>query len=399
MWTRTMLNEKSIDNLIQPIIDAQEQFEFKVLQKLAFRIRQMSTLSYSAAMALVRALFSGEDVVNIQKDLAELAKVQIKRINNMMWIVAQSIYEEAEVLYVYRKKPYPALKKNKEICDLILLLIDEVDDEYLGYINDPVFVIRQTPVSSVKTAMPISSAYHSVLNEAAQTIQTGQDYHSTMSRTIDQLLESGLRKVQRTEDGKSRSVRIANLVRTAVLEKAKQLNIGMQAIMSGQFGADGIEISAHINSAPDHEPVQGRQFLKGEFDKLQSYEPFQDIKKHKYEPIRRPIGAWNCRHWIMSIIVGVSVPEYTEKQLKEIEARNAKGYTASNGKHYTMYECTQLQRTYERNIADYKQRYMIAKYADNKELQNKYFAKYSQLINSYKAFSKACGLPINQDKF
>ena len=83
-----MLNEKSIDNLIQPIIDAQEQFEFKVLQKLAFRIRQMSTLSYSAAMALVRALFSGEDIVNIQKDLAELSKSQIHRINNVMQIVA-----------------------------------------------------------------------------------------------------------------------------------------------------------------------------------------------------------------------------------------------------------------------------------------------------------------------
>lgn len=394
-----MLSEKSIDNLIQPIIDAQEQFEFKVLQKLAFRIRQMSTLSYSAAMALVRSLFSGEDIINIQKDLAELSKVQIKRIDNVMRVVAKSIYEEAEVLYVYRKKPYLPLKKNKEICDLLLLLIDEIDDEYLGYINDPVFVIRQNSVATVKTAMPISTAYHSVLNEAAQTIQTGQDYNKTMARTLDQLLDSGLRKVQRTESGKSKSIKVSDLIRTAILEKTKQLNTAMQAIMAGQFGADGIEISAHLNSAPDHEPVQGRQFLKEEFDKLQSYQAFQDIKKHKYEPIRRPIGAWNCRHWTKSIVIGVSVPEYTEKQLKEIEKRNAIGYTAPNGKHYTMYECTQLQRTYERNIADYKQRYKIAKYADNSELQNKYFAKYSQFVNSYKAFSKACGLPINQDKF
>lgn len=394
-----MLNEKSIDNLIKPIIDAQEQFEFKVLQKLAFRIRQMSTLSYSAAMALVRALFSGEDVVNIQKELAELSKAQLQRIKNVMTAIAQSVYAEAEVLYTYRNVPYPAFKKNKELCDLLFLLIDEIDDEYLGYISDPVFVIRANPVSQIKSPMSITSTYHSVLNEAAQVIQTGQDYNTSMSRTLDQLLESGLRKVQTTESGKMRSVRITNLVKTALIEKTKQLNTAMQAIMSGQFGADGIELSAHLNSAPDHEPVQGRQFLIKEFEKLQSAQPFQDVKKNTYAPILRPIGAWNCRHWTMSIIVGVSVPEYTEKQLDNMIAQNAKGYTAPNGKHYTMYECTQLQRAYERNIQDYEQRYKIAKYADNKALQNKYFAKYSQYVNSYKAFSKACGLPINQDKF
>lgn len=390
-----MLNEKSIDNLIQPIIDAQEQFEFKVLQKLAFRIRQIGNLSYNSALALVRALFFGEDVINIQKELAQLSKVQLQRIDNVMTAVANSIYAEAEILYKHNNKPYPQFKKNKELCDLLLLMIDELEDEYLGYISDPIFVIRLNPVSQVRVPMSITSAYHSVLNEAAQVIQTGNDYNTGMSRTIDQLLESGLRTKQTTDSGKIKTFRIPSLVRTAVLEKTKQLNTAMQAIMSGQFGADGIEISAHLNSAPDHEPVQGRQFLKTEFDKLQNAQPFQDIKKNVYAPIMRPIGAWNCRHWTMAIIVGVSVPEYTEKQLKEIERRNAQGYTAPNGKHYTMYECTQTQRAYERHIADYAQRYRIAKYADNKELQNKYFAKYSQYVNAYKAFSKACGLPIN----
>ena len=394
-----MLNEKSIDSLIKPIIDAQEQFEFKVLQKLAFRIRQMSTLSYSAAMALVRALFSGEDIINLQKELAELSKAQLQRINNVMKAVAYSVYAEAEILYTYKKVPYVPFNKNKELCDLFLLMVDEIDDEYLGYISDPVFTIRANPVSQIKVPMSIASTYHSVLNEAAQVIQTGQDFDEGMSRTLDQLLESGIRKTQTNSDGKIKSVRLTNLVRTALLEKTKQLNTAMQAIMSGQFGADGIEISAHLNSAPDHEPVQGRQFLKEEFEKLQSAQTFQDVKKNPYEPILRPIGAWNCRHWTMAIIVGVSVPEYTEKQLNNMIAENKKGYTAPNGKHYTMYECTQLQRAYERNIKDYAQRYKIAKYADNTALQNKYFAKYSQYMNSYRAFSKACKLPINTDKF
>jgi phage-related protein len=35
-----------------------------------------------------------------------------------------------------------------------------------------------------------------------------------------------------------------------------------------QFGSDGIELSAHAISAPDHVNVQGRQFSNAEFNKM-----------------------------------------------------------------------------------------------------------------------------------
>lgn len=393
-----MINEDAIDRLIQPILDAQDKFEFSVLQKIALRIRQISTLSYSSAIALVRSLFAGEDILNIERELAQLSKTQRQRIENVIKALSKQIYAEAEVLYRYREVDYPAFEKNKELCDLMYLLIDEIDDEYLGYIGNEVFIIRSNPSSQLKRPMNINGAYHSVLNEAAQLKQTNTDFNSGMSRTIDQLLDSGLRYMITGADDKTRSFKITNLVKSLLVEKTKELNTKMQAIMSGQYGADGIELSAHINSAPDHEPVQGRQFLKEEFDKLQSALPFQDIKKNWYEAIIRPIGAWNCRHWTKAIIIGVSVPEYSEKQLKKMIADNKRGYTAPNGKHYTMYECTQMQRIYERNITDYETRYKIAKYSGNTELQQKYFAKYSQYVNGYKAFSKACNLPINSNK-
>lgn len=393
-----MINEDAIDRLIQPILDAQDKFEFSVLQKIALRIRQISTLSYSGAIALVRSLFAGEDILNIERELAQLSKTQRQRIENVIKALSKQIYAEAEVLYRYRDIDYPAFEKNKELCDLMYLLIDEIDDEYLGYIGNEVFVIRDNPSSQLKRPMSITGTYHSVLNEAAQLRQTNTDFDTGMSRTIDQLLNSGLRCMITGADDKTRSFKVTNLVKSLLVEKTKELNTKMQAIMSGQYGADGIELSAHINSAPDHEPVQGRQFLTEEFNKLQSALPFQDTKKNWYEAIMRPIGAWNCRHWTKAIIIGVSVPEYSEKQLKKMIADNKRGYTAPNGKHYTMYECTQMQRTYERNIADYETRYKIAKYANNKTLQQKYYAKYSQYVNGYKAFSKACNLPINSNK-
>ena len=195
-----MLNEDAIDKLIQPILDAQDKFEFSVLQKIALRIRQISTLSYSGAIALVRSLFAGEDILNIERDLAQLSKVQRQRIENVIKSLSKQIYSEAEVLYRYREVDYPALEKNKDLCDLIYLLIDEIDDEYLGYISNEVFVIRDNPSSQIKRPVSITGAYHSVLNEAAQLRQTNTDFNSGISRTIDQLVSSGLRNVRTDTD-------------------------------------------------------------------------------------------------------------------------------------------------------------------------------------------------------
>ena len=48
-----------------------------------------------------------------------------------------------------------------------------------------------------------------------------------------------------------------------------------------RFGSDGVEISAHAISAPDHLPVQGRQFSNEEFCKMQNGMPILPAFKCK----------------------------------------------------------------------------------------------------------------------
>ena len=40
-----------------------------------------------------------------------------------------------------------------------------------------------------------------------------------------------------------------------------------QKIIAEEIDADGVEISVHINPAPDHSMVQGRQFTTNQYDK------------------------------------------------------------------------------------------------------------------------------------
>ena len=100
--------------------------------------------------------------------------------------------------------------------------------------------------------------------------------------------------------------------------------------------ADGWEISAHAASAPDHEPIQGRQYSDKEYEALNN-------------SLVRRIGTMNCGHAAFPIIMGVSIPQYSDEELEKFRADNEKGFTY-NGRHYTAYEATQRQRNLEANI-------------------------------------------------
>lgn len=75
-----------------------------------------------------------------------------------------------------------------------------------------------------------------------------------------------------------------------------------------KMGADGWEISAHAASAPDHEPIQGKQYSDAEYQKLN-------------DSLVRRIGTLNCGHAAFPIILGVSKPYMPQNSLKILSAK------------------------------------------------------------------------------
>ena len=172
----------------------------------------------------------------------------------------------------------------------------------------------------------------------------------------------------------------------------------MEDEIGKQIGADGKELSVHINCALDHEPIQGHRFTNEEYDKLQNNESFEDLNGKKFDALDRIIGIWNCRHFAYSIIIGVSKPRYTQKQLDEYIRKNHEGYVLPNGKHITMYECTQMQRQIETKIRYAKEAQMAYKQAGNIDDARKARRNVVRLTEQYKIFSKNCGLKISKDR-
>ena len=147
----------------------------------------------------------------------------------------------------------------------------------------------------------------------------------------------------------------------------------------------------------DHADVQGRQFSNEEYKKLSDGEVAKDYKGvsrqlgHSKNGSYRHISEYNCYHKIFPIVLGVSKPEYTDKQLKEIQEKNEQGFDFE-GKHYTNYQGTQLQRRIETEIRKAKDTQILARASGDTELIEQSQNKIRLLTSKYNDLCKESGL-------
>lgn len=163
-----------------------------------------------------------------------------------------------------------------------------------------------------------------------------------------------------------------------MLDALKEMSNELQQQFGEEFGADGIEISVHDHPAPDHAPIQGHQYTKEAFEELNA-------------SLTRPISTLNCYHYIFSIVLGVSKPEYTQEQLNKINAENQKGFTM-DGKHYTLYQGTQLQRRIETQVRQQKDRQIVARAMGDTETVGLCQRRISLLNQKYNELCQVSGL-------
>ena len=145
------------------------------------------------------------------------------------------------------------------------------------------------------------------------------------------------------------------------------------------MGCDGYEVTAHIGARPTHAEAQGKQYAINK----------EDSKKYG-------IGLWsdvsdlweeyNCRHTYFGIILGISEPVYTDKELNEYKNATVEW----NGKKIPYYEATQKQRQLENAIRKQKRTVQILeKSGINNEIEK---IKLAQIQKEYTNFCKETGL-------
>lgn len=233
---------------------------------------------------------------------------------------------------------------------------------------------------------PIRDAYIDIVDNAITAMKAGEEtYQQAIAKAVDNLASGGLR-VQYAS-GVTRDLHTA--VRTNIMDGYRDTMVELRQQQGKEFGANGVEVSAHSNCAPDHQDIQGRQFTNEKFERIQN-------------GLRRPIGGANCRHTVFPVIVGTSTKNYTSKELADIRKRsNAKvTVTGLDGKERTMtrYEATQYQRRIETIIRKQRGRQQIAEEAGDSATSKVAKDRAKQLTAEYKRISKEAGLTTRMER-
>lgn len=387
-----MLSDDAIENLMQPIIDRQESINAYVIEKIAKRVRDVGTLTPSDLNRLKLLVAMGADIRQINDELAKLANLQVREIKKLIKQVAIADYIDAKPFYDYRHKSFVPFEKNTELQSLVNAIAQQTADTYTNISKSTAtgFMIRDAQNPSVLKFQPIDATYQSVVDEAIQAVRSKTvDFNTAVRRTIRQLADSGVRRIS-WDSGYTQ--RLDSAVRRNVLDGVHAVRQQVQDEIGRQIGADGKELSAHANSALDHEPIQGHIFTNAEYNKLQSESSFTDVEGTSFDAIRRAIGMWNCGHWAKSIIIASYKPRYTKAQLQRFIDNNHAGYTTPTGKHFTMYECKQYQRRLETKIRYAKEHQIAFRASGDRKQAELYQSKINDLLTQYKMFSNACGL-------
>ena len=395
-----MLNDEIIDRLNDRLIERLEEGNRYVLQEIGKKIVQIKSLSPTEAQKLANILKYGGDYEKIINKLSKITKINKKDIYKIFEAVAKKDYMFAKQFYDYRNIKFIPYEQNIELKRLVDSIANTTTNEYINLAGSKNIGLGIYNEKTKRVEFKVlKEAYNKLIDEAILNVSTGKETFDTMMKKTLNEVDKGLQVYYEHTDEKGNKKyykkNVISAVRQNMTDGLSRLQQEMQKEVGKQFKSDGVEITVVVNPAPDHAEVQGRQFSNEEFNKFQNDKDSYSYDK-KFFPAtseetghdRRSIGQYNCRHLIYSIILGVNMPQYSDKKLKEIIDNNNKGFEY-DGKHYTKYEGSQMQRRLENEIRKNKLAQISARARDSIDEVDESQRKIRVLTNKYKSLCEA----------
>lgn len=350
------------EQLLDPVV------EF-LIEDIARRVSEAGQLTGTAAYQVWRAQKLGVSQKKLKKALQEKLDVSAEDLEKLLWQAAKTGYNfDLSRLPTSRAIPFAV---NSSVQQIVAAAVKQAKKDLTNITRTMGFV------GSDGKARELTKAYKKACDDAFMRTVTGaQDYNSAIRDALKGLAEKGIVTIDH-HSGRHSTIEAA--VRQNIMGGLGLMQEQISEYNHDALGCDGWEISAHANSAPDHEPIQGRQYTDKEYEALNN-------------SLLRRIGTLNCGHAAFPIIIGVHSPQYTEEELEDLRRQNEKGVTI-DGRHYTGYEATQRQRQLERAIRKKKRHILIDKTVGDEEKLQADQIKLVRLRDEYARFSKAAGLP------
>ena len=410
-----MLSDEVIEKVSERIINRIEKVNTDILKTIGNNLDEVGKLTTTEAHKLIQVLKYGGDYNKIINELSKVSKLNTKDIKDIFEEVAKNDYRFAEQFYNYRNIAYIPYEENIALKSEVQAIANITARRIEQMMKPRVLGFGMIDKKGNKTFKGLQKAYYDLLDEAVISVSQGKEtFDRAMTRQIKEMGGGGLKVIYDStyidKDGieRNHTRRLDSAIRMNLKDSLRELHNETQAIFGEQFKSNGVEISVHLNPAPDHQEVQGKQFSTKQFEKLQEtgiartydkklIDMHRELKSGDKSIDYRPISQYNCYHYTFNIILGVSEPEYTNEQLKDIKDKSNEKIEI-DGKKYTRYEMTQMQRKLETEVRKQKDIQIMAKASGQDDLVLQSQQRITELTTKYKDISKEANIPTRMER-
>lgn len=332
-----MLPPSYLDQMPDAFVQLWQQVEDAILQDVARRIGKMDKVTPTANWQLWRYQQTEALRNDVVKLLAKYTGKSETAIRKLLLQAATEAMEREDAIYYHYDMEPPPFEENAVLNNLL----DAGARQTCGTWQN----------LTATTANTVTGAFERTLDAAWLKVSTGAfDYKTAVKQAVDSLADD--MPMVTYPSGHTDSIEVA--ARRAVLTGVNQTCGKLQEARMDEMDCEFVETSAHGGARPSHAEWQGRQFHRGGAVTYKG-KYYPDFYEATHYGSGDGIYGWNCSHTHFAIFPELGAPpQWTREELQELNARNIEW----NGKKYTAYEISQMQRARERNVRRWKKRYL-----------------------------------------
>lgn len=376
-----------LDALPEELAELFRSLEDTLLDEICSRLALKDQLNEVTVQAIRTLRSHGIDLKEIEKAIHKTTGISEKKLKELL----DDVVERNQKYYT-------------DLIDLTHI----TQPETLVSIEDTWAIYEQTKqtmrnltrsmgflVDAGRTILPPAKAYQWALDNATMQIQSGAiNYNQAIKSAVKQLADSGL-KVVDYESGHRDQIDVA--VRRAVMTGVNQICAKYTEQSAEYLETPYFEVSAHSGARdkPGPSPWSSHKDWQGKVYSIRAGDIYPNIYEVCGLGAVDGLEGANCRHRRFPWVEGVSERTYTNEKLEHID--DGLGCTF-DGKAYTAYEATQMQRRVEREVRKLKREKAAYRAAGLKGDAMALNTRLHRLSTKYKAFSAAAGLPEQRER-
>lgn len=335
------IDKDKLDKYASVIYERLEEFNDFTLKTIARRIKEIGSLSAYDAQTLKNMADITGDMAKITKKLAEITEMNIADVEKVYEQTVTDGVNTYKPLYDFRNIPFVPFEENEFAKALVSNWAEQTAGEMINLSRTKAIGFdKYDEFGNVIGHTPLRGAYEQAISSAVTAVSSGTaDFNSAMKKTVEELGGSGVKVTYGS--GVNRS--LSAMIRQNLLYGAKQSAQAYDEYVGKILGCDGFEVDAHAGCRPSHLFMQGKMY---------SYNGRVTVDGITYEDGKEALNAlgdYGCLHFKDDVILGVSQPRYSKKELDEIQ-RQSTELIEYDGRKKTLYEWKQTQRRFERAV-------------------------------------------------